>query len=131
MNKPFYFTRIKPKVSDLNKLIIESIIAHRYDVAMNDSHPQLSCKPNRLITLLLSLIIVISGSLLVVHDQLVDHHHSIECPFFALNGSSALPGTTALSTCTKQIIEEQSYRPIALVLPQLEKLQARAPPTYV
>ena len=117
-------------MSNLDKLIIESIIAHRYDVAMNDSHPKLSCKPNRFLTLILSLVIVISGSLQLVHDQLVDHHHSIECPFFALNGSSALTGTPTLSTCTKQVIEEQAYSPIALVLPHLKKPQVRAPPVY-
>jgi hypothetical protein len=98
---------------------------------MNASYFESSCKPNRFITLLLSLVIVISGSLQLVHDQLVDHHHTIECPLFVLDGSSALLETSTLSICSKQFIEEQSYRPIALVLPQLGNQKARAPPAYV
>ena len=97
---------------------------------MNAPYPKSSCKPNRFITLLLSLVIVISGSLQLVHDQLVDHHHTIECPVFVLDGNSALLETSNLSACNKQFIEEQSYHPISLVLPPLENHQARAPPAY-
>lgn len=98
---------------------------------MNASNPKSSCKPNHFITLLLSLVIVISGSMQLVHDQLADHHHTIACPVFVLDGSSALLETSTLSICSKQLIEEQSYLPIALVLPPLEKQKARAPPAYV
>lgn len=90
-------------------------------------HPRLR-KHNGLIASMLTLVILISGSLQLVHDQLVDHHHTVDCPMFVLDGSSVLPEPSSSCIIAKQAIEKQTYHPIALVLSQLEKQQARAPP---
>lgn len=86
-------------------------------------------KHNGLLASVMTLIIVISGSLQLVHDQLLDHHHTVDCPMFVLDGSAAVPSAEGTCLAHKQTVEQQSYHPIALVLSQLEKQQARAPPT--
>lgn len=85
-------------------------------------------KHNGLMASMLTLVILISGSLQLVHDQLVDHHHTVDCPMFVLDGSAAVPEATSQCISAKQALEEQAYHPVALVLSQLEKQQARAPP---
>ncbi len=90
-------------------------------------HPRLR-KHNGLMASMLTLVILISGSLQLVHDQLIDHHHTVDCPMFVLDGSAAVPEATSQCISAKQALEEQAYHPVALVLSQLEKQQARAPP---
>jgi hypothetical protein len=90
-------------------------------------HPRLR-RHNGLIASMLTLVILISGSLQLVHDQLVDHHHTVDCPMFVLDGSAAVPEATSGCISAKQALEKQTFHPIALVLSQLEKQQARAPP---
>ncbi|MFT5593999.1 MAG: hypothetical protein ACI8SR_002386 [Oceanicoccus sp.] len=91
-------------------------------------HPRLR-KHNGLIASVLTLVILISGSLQLVHDQLIDHHHTIDCPMFVLDGSAAVPEATTGCVSAKQALEKQAFHPIALVLSQFETQQARAPPT--
>jgi hypothetical protein len=88
-------------------------------------------KHNGLIASMLALIILISGSLQLVHDQLVDHHHTVDCPMFVLDGSAAVPEVSSDCINAKQALEKQTFHPIALVLSQLEKQQARAPPNSI
>ncbi|MFQ3170928.1 MAG: hypothetical protein ACI9DG_000957 [Oleispira sp.] len=92
---------------------------------------QILRKHNGFIAQLLFLVIVISGSLQLLHDQLLDHKHTVDCPMFVLDGSAAVPETTSQCFSAKKIIEEQSYHPIALVLSQFNTQQVRAPPTLV
>lgn len=47
---------------------------------------------------------------------------------FVLDGSAAVPEATSGCISAKQELEKQTFHPIALVLSQLEKQQARAPP---
>ena len=47
---------------------------------------------------------------------------------FVLDGSAAVPEATSGCISAKQALEKQTFHPIALVLSQLEKQQARAPP---
>ena len=86
-------------------------------------------KHNGLMASMLTLVILISGSLQLVHDQLTDHHHTVDCPMFVLDGSAVVPEASTQCTSAKLALEEQAYHPVALVLSQLEKQQARAPPT--
>lgn len=86
-------------------------------------------KHNGLFASVLTLVILISGSMQLVHDQLLDHHHTVDCPMFVLDGSSATPSDTSECSATKQAIQEHAYTPVSLVLSQLEKQQARAPPS--
>jgi len=95
---------------------------------MKLSVPHTLRKHNGLFASVLTLVILISGSLQLVHDQLLDHHHTVDCPMFVLDGSSAVPETTTECTATRQAIEQHAYTPVSLVLSQLEKQQARAPP---
>jgi CHASE1-domain containing sensor protein len=98
---------------------------------MNVSVRQTLRKHNGFIAQLLSLVIMISGSLQLVHDQLLDHEHTVDCPMFVLDSSAAVPEATSLCIVAKQIVEEQPYHPIALVLSQFKTQQARAPPALV
>lgn len=86
-------------------------------------------KHNAMFASVLTLVILISGSLQLVHDQLLDHHHTVDCPMFVLDGSAATTTDTTQCSSIKQAIEQHAYMPVSLVLSQLEKQQARAPPT--
>ncbi|GAA6134736.1 hypothetical protein NBRC116188_15250 [Oceaniserpentilla sp. 4NH20-0058] len=86
-------------------------------------------KHNAMFASVLTLVILISGSLQLVHDQLLDHHHTMDCPMFVLDGSAATTTDTTECNATKQAIEQHTFTPVSLVLSQLEKQQARAPPT--
>lgn len=85
-------------------------------------------KHNGSLALLMTLVIVVSGSLQLVHDQLLDHHHTVDCPMFVFDGSTAVPSAADTCHASKQAVEEHAFHPISLVLSQLEKQQARAPP---
>jgi len=85
-------------------------------------------KHNAVFASVLTLVILISGSLQLVHDQLLEHHHTVDCPMFVLDGSAANTTDTVECSSTKQAIEQHAYTPVSLVLSTLEKQQARAPP---
>jgi len=86
-------------------------------------------KYNALLATTLSLVLVVGASLQLLHDQLTDHEHSIECPMFMVDGSAAVP-SVAYSHCAhpKQTVKPLTFSPISLVLNTVEKQQARAPP---
>lgn len=95
---------------------------------MKLSVPHTLRKHNGMFASILTLVILISGSLQLVHDQLLDHHHTVDCPMFVLDGSPAAAGEADECSATKQAIEEHLFTPLSLVLSQLESNQARAPP---
>lgn len=88
-------------------------------------------KYNGLTASVLTLVILVCGGLQLVHDHLIDHHHTVDCPMFVLDGSAALPETSSQNVAFKQPIEEFAYSPVVLVLSQLEAQQARAPPAFL
>ena len=107
---------------------LKQIATNRMIAAMKlIQHPRLR-RHNGLIASMLTLVILICGSLQLVHDELIDHQHTVDCPMFALDGSAAVPEATISCVSAKQALEKQTFHPIALVLSQLEKQQARAPP---
>jgi len=98
---------------------------------MNISFRQSLRKHNGFIALVLSMVIVISCSLQLVHGQLLDHDHTIDCPMFVLDGGAAVPEPLSQCISVKQVTEEHTYHPIALMLSLLKKQEARAPPASV
>ena len=85
-------------------------------------------KYNGQLALALILAMIVSTSMQLVHDQLVDHDHGIECPMFVVDGSSPLPEAQSQCVRSKQLVQTVPFTPVALVLSTLEKQQARAPP---
>ena len=86
-------------------------------------------KYNALLAMTLSLVLVVGASLQLLHDQLTDHEHSIECPMFMVDGSAAVP-SVEYSHCAppSKTLTPLTFSPISLVLNPIEKQQARAPP---
>ena len=78
------------------------------------------------IALILTMIVCVSMQL--VHDQLADHDHGVECPMFVVDGSMPMPTAQLHCAHAKQTVETLSYSPLSLVLSFVEKQQARAPP---
>lgn len=76
----------------------------------------------------LILAIIVSASLQLVHDQLVDHQHGLDCPMFVVDGSTPAPAHQGDCAQTKQSYEALPFTPISLLLRTVEKQQARAPP---
>ncbi len=86
-------------------------------------------KHNALLATALSLVLIIGGSLQLVHDQLIDHSHNSECAMYVLDGNSLLGGQSTICLASQQVVESTPLSPLKLVLSQVEKQQARAPPT--
>jgi len=76
----------------------------------------------------LILAMIVSVSLQLVHDQLVDHQHGSDCPMFVVDGSTPAPATQSQCGHAKQSVEALPFTPISLLLRTVEKQQARAPP---
>ncbi len=85
-------------------------------------------KHNGLLAGVLSLVLVISGSLQLVHDQLLDHQHNSDCAMYTLDGNTPIAGQQSACLTQKQQIEAEPLSPIQLVLTQVEQHKARAPP---
>jgi hypothetical protein len=79
----------------------------------------------------LSLIIVISGSLKLAHDQLVDHHHDSDCAMYAVDGNTPIVNSSSDCMGFKQQVEEQLYSPFTLVITQFNHHAPRAPPVFL
>lgn len=86
-------------------------------------------KHNRLLATALSLVLLISGSLQLVHDQLIDHAHNADCAMYVLDGSTAIGSQQASCLANQQLVEATLLHPVSLVLSQVEQHQARAPPS--
>ena len=85
-------------------------------------------KHNGFLALVLSLALVVSGSLQLVHDQLVDHQHDSECAMYAVEGNAPLATATSSCITTKQVVEVSSYSTVALTLSQFDQYSPRGPP---
>lgn len=85
-------------------------------------------KYNGHLALALILTLVVTSSLQLVHDQLVDHDHGIECPMFVVDGSSPLPTASLQCVPSKQALEAAPFTLVAFAVNTLNKQQARAPP---
>ena len=85
-------------------------------------------KYNGHLALALILTLVVSSSLQLVHDQLVDHDHGIECPMFVVDGSSPLPAASIQCAPAKQAVEAAPFTLTAFVVNAINAQQARAPP---
>jgi uncharacterized membrane protein len=84
-----------------------------------------------LMAIFLSLIIVISGSLQLAHDQLVDHHHDSDCAMYAVDGNTPIANSSSDGIALKQQAEEQLYLPSTLVITQFNHHSPRAPPVFL
>jgi len=87
-------------------------------------------KYNGHLALALILALVVSSSLQLVHDQLVDHEHGIECPMFMVDGNSPLPSVSVECVHTKQNVESVPFTLVAFAVNTFNTQQARAPPIF-
>jgi len=85
-------------------------------------------KYNGTLAMVLSLVLVISGSLNLIHDQLLDHQHDSDCAMYMVDGKSPVAALQASCSAVKQQVVDQPYTPVSLVLSQFEKHAPRAPP---
>lgn len=95
---------------------------------MNLNFRQYLRKHNGFLALFLSMVLVISGSLQLVHDQLLDHHHDSDCAMYVVDGNA--PAANAHHNCSivKQPAQESSYSSVSLLVSQFQQHAARAPP---
>lgn len=85
-------------------------------------------KYNGQLAAMLILTLIVSVSLQLVHDQLVDHQHGSDCPMFVVDGNTPVPTEHVQCGHRKQTVEALPFSPISLMLRVVEKQQARAPP---
>ena len=85
-------------------------------------------KYNGTLAMVLSLVLVISGSLNLIHDQLLDHQHDSDCAMYMVDGKTPVAAPQANCSAVKQQVVDQPYTPVSLVLSQFEKHAPRAPP---
>jgi len=85
-------------------------------------------KHNGTLAMVLSLVLVISGSLNLIHDQLLDHHHDSDCAMYMVDGKTPVAAPQVSCSAVKQQVVDQPYTPVSLVLSQFEKHAPRAPP---
>lgn len=88
-------------------------------------------KYNGHLAVALILAMIVSVSMQLVHDQLADHDHGIECPMFVVDGSTPMSVAPASCGHVKQTVEAATYSPISLIYQFLDRQQARAPPAYL
>lgn len=99
-------------------------------ISMKLKYRQSLFKHNGFLAMLLSMVIVISGSLQLVHDQLQDHKHDSDCAMYVVDGNT--PIATASSDCValKQQVADQPYSPFNFVVSQFNHHAPRAPPFF-
>jgi hypothetical protein len=81
--------------------------------------------------LFLSLIIMISSSLQLVHGEMLDHHHDSDCAIYAVYGNLPVPESSCASAIIKQQAEIQYYSTVSLVVSQFKQHAPRAPPVLL
>ncbi len=79
----------------------------------------------------LILVMIISVSLQLVHDGLLDHHHDIDCPMFVVDNGSGLSASQTGCTPKPQTVESTFFSPSAVLLRIIDKQPARAPPAVL
>jgi len=80
------------------------------------------------IAAVLILTMIISVSLQLVHDGLLDHHHDIDCPMFVVDNGSGVVSASSTCAVKPQTVEASVFAPVALLLRTLVQYPARAPP---
>ena len=74
------------------------------------------------------MVLVISGSLKLVHDQLLDHHHDSDCAMYVVDGNASAANAHHNCSIVKQPAQESSYSSVSLLVSQFQQHAARAPP---
>ena len=95
---------------------------------MNVNFRQYMHKHNGFIAIFLSMVLVITCSLQLVHDQLLDHQHDSDCAMYVVDGNASIVNGGSDCTAFKQQAEAQSYSPFTLVISQFNHHAPRAPP---
>jgi len=85
-------------------------------------------KHNGALAMVLSLVLVVSGSLNLIHDQLLDHHHDSDCAMYMVDGKSPISHKAATCTASKQSVEDAPFTLVSIVLSRFEVNSPRAPP---
>ena len=98
---------------------------------MNLNFRQSIRKHNGFMAMLLSMVIVISGSLQLAHDQLLDHHHDSDCAMYFVDGNAPVSNETSGCSTIKQQVENQIYSPLTVVISQFNHHAPRAPPVVL
>lgn len=96
--------------------------------AMLQSMKRFVRKYNGHIAVLMSLVLIVAGSLQLVHDHLIDHEHTAECAIYMVDGKQPLAQQSQACLAHKQLVESTPYTPTQFVLSFLYKNQPRAPP---
>ncbi len=88
-------------------------------------------KHNAFLATALSLVLVMGGSLQLVHDQLLDHVHDVDCAMYVVDGNGLISSQASTCSVNQQVVETTPLSPFKLVLSQFTKQQARAPPFFL
>lgn len=85
-------------------------------------------KHNGFMALFLSMVIMISGGLQLVHDQLLDHQHDSDCAMYVVDGNTPVASASSDCSVIKQDHTASSYAPVALLVTEFTQYAPRAPP---
>jgi hypothetical protein len=84
-------------------------------------------KHNAFLATTLSVVLVMGGSLQLVHDQLLDRTHSSGCE---VHGNNVIGSATACAVPSNGV-DTTVLSPLTLVLSQLKKPHAHVPPFFL
>ena len=95
---------------------------------MNVNLRQSMHKHNGFIAIFLSMVLVITCSLQLVHDQLLDHQHDSDCAMYVVDGNA--PASAAVKDCSvvKQVYAASTYSSVSLLVSQFKQNAPRGPP---
>ncbi len=85
-------------------------------------------KHNALLAIALSFLLIVSSSLQLVHDQLLDHQHGSDCAMYVLDGNGSAANVQTVCAIQKQSIAVNYVLPVVWLLSQVRPSLARAPP---
>jgi hypothetical protein len=99
---------------------------------MQSNFRQYMLKHNGLTALFLSLVILISSSLQLVHGEILDHNHDSDCAIYAVYGNAPEADSSSVCVNIKQQAEIKPYAAIvSLVVIQFKQHAPRAPPALI
>jgi hypothetical protein len=85
-------------------------------------------KHNAFLATTLSVVLVMGGSLQLVHDQLLDRTHSSGCE---VHGNNVIGSKATACAVPPNAVDTTVLSPLTLVLSQLKKSHAHVPPFFL
>jgi hypothetical protein len=83
---------------------------------------------NATLGIMLSLVLIVSASLNLMHDHAVDHEHDTDCVMCVVDGNTSVASLPVSVASDKQLLENLNYSPVSLTPTQFELQTARGPP---